>query len=285
MDATNQRYVKLGLIGHPVSHSISPLLHGAALSYANIRGEYNLIDVATEDELAGRVSELVTEGYEGWNVTVPHKQAMFRLVDEVTNEASKTGAVNTVKVSGTAAGAKLIGHNTDLGGFKGDLQSFLPESGGLHGMILGAGGAARAAFWALVELEAEIIWVVARNGNQALALAQCAPNGRALQIDQAAATDSSLVINCTPIGLKVQDVPSWVESLLTASSNRQRYFYDMVYSRTAGDTTLLTRQASAHGWICRDGLGMLLNQAALAFEFWTGIQVPADQLLQRTQSL
>lgn len=289
LDATNQHFVKLGLIGHPVSHSISPLLHGAALSFAGLQGEYNLIDVPDEEALAARVAELVGQGYVGWNVTVPHKQAMFRLADELTDEAAKTGAVNTVKVVGIAGGGtKLVGHNTDLGGFKRDLQSFVPNVAGSVAMILGAGGAARAAVCALSECGAKEIWVAARRLDQAEELAAVADSVHAIEFAVArfaSLNGPRIVINCTPIGLKTQESPDWVTSLLESASiapDQPRYFYDMVYSRTAGDTTLLVREAAARGWICRDGLGMLLNQAALAFEFWTGVSVPADEMLQRS---
>ncbi len=108
--------LRLGLIGHPVQHSLSPPMHQAAFSFFSLQGSYDLIDIPPE-ELGTRLDELVKEGFSGWNVTVPHKESVYHWVAGIGNltaEARMVGAVNTVRI--TSSGA-IHGHNTDLGGF------------------------------------------------------------------------------------------------------------------------------------------------------------------------
>lgn len=297
LGAQNLRYLKLGLIGHPVSHSISPLLHGAALSFAGLAGEYNLIDIVPE-EVESRVPELmhVDDGYAGLNVTVPHKQAVFRLVDLLTEEAQKVGAVNTV---GIAHGGKLIGHNTDLGGFVSALSSLLPAgyaAQATRAALFGAGGAARAAVWGLIEYGFEDIVVVARDATKASALVCSVMDAlpvefayvrlSAVAADDAASelADTAVVANCTPVGLKDGAIPSWMEFVLKAGSRTPRYFYDMVYAGRGRTTTPLVHLAKSHGWTAADGLSMLVEQAALSFTFWSGVKIPAHVMARALQA-
>jgi shikimate dehydrogenase len=286
LGATDQRFMKLGLIGHPVSHSISPLLHGAALSYADLDGEYNLIDVIPQD-LNDRVKDLIKEKYVGWNVTVPHKKSMYKLVDELTAQAQKVGAVNTVGVTG---GGKLIGHNTDLGGFISAMKSFVPAevfSRPCVAVVMGAGGAARAAVWGLIELGCTSIGIVARDVAQAQLLREevfafdAKLKGRiditAIRPDCLDALAPNVIINCTPIGLKVDDqLPDWMRGLVLSASHRPQgaWMYDMVYG--AKRTTILLSFAEGQPNIhVADGVQMLIHQALQAFEYWTGVKVPS----------
>lgn len=298
MGAQNLRYLKLGLIGHPVSHSISPLLHGAALSFAGLAGEYNLIDIAPED-VETRVPELMhgDGGYAGLNVTVPHKQAVFRLVDLLTEEARKVGAVNTV---GIAHGGKLIGHNTDLGGFVSAIGSLLPAgyaAQATRAALFGAGGAARAAVWGLIEYGFEDIAVVARDSTQASALVRSVMDALPMElacvrlspvaVEGAASelADTAVLVNCTPVGLKDAAIPDWMELVLgTGSPRSPRYFYDMVYAGGGCAATPLVDMAKSHGWTAADGLAMLVEQAALAFTFWSGVRIPATVMARALQA-
>jgi shikimate dehydrogenase len=279
LGAANTRYLKLGLIGHPVSHSISPLLHGAALSFAGIAGEYNLIDVDAAD-LSARIASLAEEGYSGFNVTVPHKQAVLRAVDSLSDEARRVGAVNTV---GIADGGKLIGHNTDLGGFIRALHNLLPESfscSSRQAVLIGAGGAARAGMYGLMECGFQNVVIVARDESKALELKSGVTQMEISVLDPKAAASlrPALVVNCTPIGQKDDFIPEWLEALFSGptTGSAERYFYDMVYAGKARCATPLVELASAQGWQSMDGLAMLISQAALAFTFWTGIEVPPE---------
>lgn len=291
LDAANQRYFKLGLIGHPVSHSISPLLHGAALSYAKLAGEYNLIDVESND-LDQKIRQMVAHGYAGWNVTVPHKQRMYELAHELSDEARKVKAVNTV---GVADGGKLIGHNTDLGGFIHALSHLIPESvrskPGVS-VVLGAGGAARAAVWGLIALKQTSVAIIARNVSQAQALQEevfahdpTLRDSMTLTVIKPDALDAlapRLIVNCTPVGLGNRDIPEWIQKLIRSSAYMpgESWLYDMVYAYGHQVETPLVQFASCQEKMhARNGLEMLINQALLAFEFWTGARVPEDVML------
>lgn len=284
--AVDQRYFKLGLIGHPVAHSISPLLHGAALSYANLAGEYNLIDVAPND-VDSAVRKLVAQDYFGWNVTVPHKKAMYEIADELTDAARKVKAVNTVGIS---SGGNLIGHNTDLEGFVRALTAFLPALpvSSNDATIIGAGGAARAAMWGLLELGFRRITIVARDVFQSQVLREEILESEfavheSVEIialkPQAAAelAPPAVLINCTPVGLSNhQVIPDWLEMIFQRCSSgaNECWFYDMVYSKDSEMTLLTKRFAVSNHLHAEDGLQMLIQQALSAFEFWTGVRVP-----------
>jgi shikimate dehydrogenase len=288
LGATNQRYLKLGLIGHPVSHSISPLLHGAAMSFSGLPGEYNLIDVEPE-HLEQRLAELVADGYVGLNVTIPHKQAVLKLMDDLTDEARKVQAVNTISITG---GGKLIGHNTDLGGFTESLREFMPGSlasaTGHNAVIMGAGGAARAALFGLLDLGWKEIAVVARNVFQAQALREqvlehdpqlkTSRHIIVLEPDALADRHPTLIVNSTPVGLSDLSIPRWMDDLISqpAPGGGFGYMYDLVYSGKQRKTTPLVEAATRAGRLSMDGSQMLLLQALQAFQTWTGVKVPSQ---------
>lgn len=279
MGATSQRYLKLGLIGHPVAHSISPLLHGAALSFAGIAGEYNLIDVPPA-ELGDMVAHMVRDSYAGWNVTVPHKQAMYQLADELTEEAKKVGAVNTVRIEGTADGAKLIGTNTDLPGFMMAIKRLIANEKAERALIIGAGGAARAAVWGLLQLGINDIIIAARDTTKANEL-RVNDNVQVCPLDQAQRYAVDLVVNSTPIGQKSPaDIPHSVADIFRS---HRGIFYDMVYGGLDSRETPLVKLAAENGWRAADGLEMLIGQALLAFEFWSGVKVPENVMTSAFQ--
>lgn len=279
-------FLKLGLIGQPVSHSLSPVLHGAALSASGLAGEYALYDVGAA-ELEATIDDLVAGGLRGFNVTVPHKQRVFRLCSSLAEEASLTGAVNTVAVE---AGGVLRGHNTDLPGFAEALAASLPAGSRLESAcVIGAGGAARAAICALARRGLKRLVLAVRDEESGRALAAditrrlaatgCGSHEIAVAGPQSrrAKDRADLLVNATPIGLGGGPVPDWVGAMLVGMG-RDGLFFDMVYSRSQ-EPTPLTAMAAALDVPCVDGVEMLVRQAAFAFEIWTGRK--ADLALMR----
>src|SRR5271154_4339233 len=150
----------LGLVGHPVSHSLSPPMHKAALAHFGLSGDYRLIDLPPE-RLREGIFSLPDQGFAGFNVTVPYKRQVMDLLAQLTAESRQLKAVNTVRISSSGA---MTGHNTDLGGFMVALSDSWPEGGARQrALVIGAGGAARAAVWGLIHLGWPTIAVVARN--------------------------------------------------------------------------------------------------------------------------
>lgn len=250
-------------------------MHAAALRYAGLDGEYRLIDVPPEG-LSERVREMREEGFRGCNVTIPHKQAMHAICGELTKPASDAGAVNTVLFEDDGT---LKGHNTDIGGF----QNALVSARGGHpinrALVLGAGGAARAAVLALKTLDAEEVVLSARDVTKTSTLMEIFDSKKisATTLEDAAKTavqlSLDLIVNCTPIGQKDSHIPNSIVTLIQ-NSKKSTFLFDMVYAKDG--KTPLVELARAHGLSSCDGLDMLVNQAALAFEFWTGKSVPPD---------
>ena len=262
-----------GIIGHPVSHTLSPAMQKAAFDYLKIDADYQAFDVEPKD-LGSFLSSLDKKGISGINVTIPHKVEAKRYVEEngtLDKEAAKLGAVNTIKVERGA----LSGHNTDGPGFYRSLVldlKFEPENKNVF--VLGAGGAARAIVMYLGAGPKKILVtdVEASKTKDLEAQYKRYFKNDKLQICredglEAALEESNLLINATPIGMKDQD-PSPVDIKLL---HEGLYVYDLVYNRPR---TELVRQANAKKLHAVTGLGMLLYQGAIAFEIWTGLKAP-----------
>jgi shikimate dehydrogenase len=263
--------IRLGLVGHPVNHSLSPGIHNAALTACGLEGDYSLFPIHPNDkqglrELLARVrSGEIT----GLNVTIPHKRNVIELMDELTPTAAAIGAVNTIYMhDGT-----LMGDNTDAAGFLLDLKKLLstetPMHGGLNALVLGAGGSARAVVYALAN-DGWDVTVAARRLEQAQQLAESFANGkiRSAAFDCEPST-FDLLVNTTPLGM----TPNLDSSPLpeTVSLPRHLSVYDLVYNPRE---TKLVRAARSQGLNATTGLGMLIEQAALGFEVWTGYTPP-----------
>jgi shikimate dehydrogenase len=250
-------------------------MHIAALKHFGLRGTYSLIDVAPDD-LARRVPELIHEGYAGFNVTIPHKDAMYKLAAERTKEAQAAHAANTIK----ADGDKLVAHNTDIEGFTRALeQSFnLSDCAEQTACVLGAGGAAKAAFIALDQMGFNRILIIVRDDAKARATVSSVrlQHPERLEIiplpDSCVPTKLSLIVNTTPIGQKDDSIPAWLAHVVR--SEETAMLFDMVYARTNAKTPLV-HYAESRGWNAVDGTDMLVHQASAAFEFWTGECPPA----------
>jgi shikimate dehydrogenase len=270
----------LGLIGWPLGHSLSPRLHNAALAALNLPGEYRLYPVAPFPEGQARLAELldlVRKGVlNGLNVTIPHKQNVLPLLDDLTPTAAAIGAANLIYMKA----GRLTGDNADAAGFLADLQSnglAQPASGSRIALVLGAGGSTRAVVYALANAGWQV-WIAARRIEQASALVVSLQiNGPALHVLQlepeALGDPYDLIVNTTPLGMfpDVETCP-WPAGLpFTPGAG----VYDLVYNPFE---TTLVRQARAAGLCAANGLGMLVNQAAIAFETWTGQPAPLDAM-------
>lgn len=250
--------LRLAVIGHPVAHSRSPAMHLAGLRAAGLTGDYTAVDVAPE-RLAGFVAGLAGAGYRGVNVTIPHKRAMLDLVDELSPVARSAGSVNTVLAG---AGGRLTGHSTDGEGLLWALHRPPPATA----LVLGAGGAARAAVAALVRAGCRVE-VSARNAAAARDLALD------LGADEAAwpaAVAAGLVVNATPIGQAGEAAELPLSAELVA---RAELVCDLAY-RGDGVETGLVAAARTAGVGAVDGLEVLLGQGLAAFRLFTGVEPP-----------
>ena len=257
--------IRAGVMGWPVEHSRSPLLHGFWLRQHKIDGAYELLPVRPET-LEAALRGLAAQGFAGCNLTVPHKQAALAIIDEVDASAARIGAVNTVIVRRDGA---LEGRNTDAFGFRENLRAAEPAWRASAGpaVVLGAGGAARAVVAALLDDGAPEIRLINRSPGHAAALA-AALGGPIAVIewrDRAAALgNAALLVNTTSLGMTGQPPLDLALDALpqTAIVN------DIVYAPL--ETPLLAA-ARRRGNPVVDGLGMLLHQARPAFAAWFGV--------------
>jgi len=257
---------KAFVIGHPIRHSRSPLIHGTWLSQYGIAGSYEAIDVAPEG-LPAFIERLRQGEFAGGNVTIPHKEAVFALCDSVDPLARTIGAVNTLV---RQADGKLHGFNTDYMGFLGNLDQNAPGWDRSRGraIVLGAGGASRAILVALRERGLTEIALLNRTEEKAVALAR-EIEGPFLpgRLDRFAdfAPGASLLVNTTSIGMHGSRFDDLDLSLLPKAA----LVTDAVYVPLV---TPLLADARSLGLRTVDGLGMLLHQAVPGFETWFGVR-------------
>lgn len=266
------------LLGYPVSHSASPAMHRAAFAAAGVNGAYLPWAVAPAHLPAAVEGLRSMENLLGANVTVPHKEAVVPLLDDLTPEAEAIGAVNTV----IPRSGRLVGDNTDGAGFLAALQEELgcrPE--GLTAAVLGAGGAARAVAAALARRGVRRVVVVNRTASRAEALAahltaRCPGCDIAVQTlhsswQASQVPEIRLLVNTTSVGLHPGDPPLFDYDSLPA----EVVVADLIYR--PAETPLL-RAARRRGCRAANGLGMLVHQGALAFECWTGVPAPVQAM-------
>lgn len=262
-----------GIIGSPIAHSLSPLMHNAAFAALKLDYVYVPFPVAV-DELATAVAGLRAAGVVGFNATVPHKVALIPLLDEIAVEAQLVGAVNTVVVRQ----GRLVGYNTDGIGLLSALDSdlgFSPK--GRSVLILGAGGAARSAVYALAQGGAKRIVLVNRSIERGHGLVELlSPHfpGVDFSLDAPMALKDSqfaspfdLVVNTSSVGMRGDSFPDLDLGLFKPGA----LVYDMVY---APPVTPLLAKANELGIACANGLGMLAAQGEAAFEIFTGVLPP-----------
>ncbi len=254
-----------GVVGWPVEHSLSPRLHGYWLEHYGIDGAYVPLAVRPE-AFARALRGLADLGFQGVNVTLPHKEAALEACDEVDGLAQRIGAVNTV----TLADGRLVGSNSDAFGFMENLRQALPgwAATAAPAVVLGAGGAARAVAAALLEAGAPEIRLANRTAARAEALA--AALGGPLRVipweHRAAALEGAgLLVNTTTLGMHGQAMLD----IDLAHLPPEAPVTDIVYVPLE---TPLLGAARARGNPAVDGLGMLLHQARPGFEAWFGVR-------------
>ncbi len=261
---------KLAVLGHPIGHTLSPVMHNASIKALGLAGnyEYGKLDVSPADLMA-RLAQLPAEGYAGVNLTIPLKEVAFQGLEYLDVSAKTLGAVNTVEF----AEEGLIGHNTDGYGFLKALEeSFGKATEGDHLFVLGCGGAGRAvALMAAIdganlitladvdlqrmetlkaEINTKVSGVTVQFAREASKTEQC--------------SEADLVIQASPIGMKQDDL-----SLMPLEAFREgQRVFDLIYMYPE---TAFLATAKAAGAQTANGLGMLLHQGARAFEIWTGI--------------
>ena len=256
---------QLFVIGDPVAHSLSPLLHQAMIDQTGAAYRYDVRTVRPE-ELPAFVRWAKDGGCAGFNVTMPHKEAILPLLDEVDTTAASCGAVNTVCIRE----GRAIGHNTDGTGFLDSLagQGFYPQ--GRTVLLLGAGGAAKAVGHALATAGAGRVIVCARRLERAAALAAQLPGcgeGIVLAQDaiQQAASACDLLVNATPLGMAGS--PAFARLDFLQAMPPHAVVYDLVYHPRR---TALLEAAARQGLRTVGGIDLLIRQAVRAFTFFTG---------------
>ena len=291
----NQGYLSLGLIGYPVEHSYSAILHNTALKELGLKGEYNLYSIKQFPEgkmdLLHILGEVRIGKLTGLNVTIPHKRVVMAYLDEITAIAKAIGAVNTI----FCLGDKLIGDNTDATGFMTDLNNHLRIVKNKRSnnnqtpcaLIIGAGGAAHAVSYILAK-EGWSIIIAARRIKQAEILSdhqrESLPksNISIIQLTNSLLNEinesPSLIVNATSVGMwpNIQQTP-WPEEMKLPQNC---FVYDLVYNP---ERTKLMEQASKQGLANTNGIGMLIEQAALSFKLWTGYDPPRIEMRQSIQ--
>jgi shikimate dehydrogenase len=255
---------RLGVLGWPVAHSRSPAIHNAALAALGMdEWRYQLLPVPSR-LLSETTRALGQSGFVGANVTIPHKHAALELADSASDAAAAIGAANTLTFAPDGA---IAAENTDAPGL---IAALGEPPRGLRALVLGAGGSARAAVWALRQAGASEVAVWNRTRERAEALAR-ELGVRAL----ARAEPADLLVNCTSVGL--QPTPNELAALGLTRSSVGDYpvVVDLVYR---GGRTELVSAAEEHGARTLDGLEILVAQGALSFELWTGRRAPLEAM-------
>jgi shikimate dehydrogenase len=270
---------QLGVIGYPLSHTLSPVFQQAALDYHSIPATY-LAWPTPPERLAETVGRLRGEDYLGFNITIPHKERILELVDDVEDMARQIGAVNTV----VNREGVLTGHNTDAYGFVKSLKEragFEPR--GKAVLLLGAGGAARAAAYGLANEGVGILTIanrhVARAESLAKELTSLVKEIAVVPLEEVS-TDVDLIVNSTSIGM-ASAASEGVSPLTTASIPSATLVYDMVY--TPAETPLIRQAREAEARVL-GGLWMLIYQGAAAFELWTEQQPPINVMYRAAEN-
>lgn len=283
----------LGLTGYPLHHSLSPRMHAAALRDCGLQGNYQLFPVEDAADLHELLNRLRQGSLQGFNVTIPHKGSILSLLDVLTSTARAIGAANTI----FCRDGQLVGDNTDTAGFLADLDSLgwsqrVDQS--QVALVLGSGGAARAVAYALTRSGWQVT-IAARRREQAQALLETVQSSEgdgvstgeikqltAIRLGEASLSSldpaPGLIINTTPLGMFPHlNASPWPQDLVFPVGAA---VYDLVYNPAE---TALLRAARAGGLCVTNGLGMLVEQAALSFEIWTGMDAPREVMRQAVQ--
>lgn len=267
----------LGVIGHPIAHTFSPAMHNAAIERLGLDYRYVSFDVAPVD-LATALAGFAAIGVVGCSVTIPHKQAIMPLLAQITPLAQAIGAVNTIWSTPTG----WHGTNTDIAGFIAPLAAIQWDWGKTTAIVLGNGGAARAVVAGCHQLGCQEMHVFGQDATKVAAFGASWQNIQLQRNDGETASvriqthlwselvtfidrDNLLVINCTPVGMHPHVGDSPIDEALMAKISAKTIVYDLIYTPRP---TKFLQLASANGAIAIDGLEMLIQQGAIAFELW-----------------
>lgn len=274
----------IGLIGHPIKHSYSPFIHNVTIELKKLDYIYLPFDVPAAN-LKNALKGMVALGIRGFNVTIPHKENILQYMNEVSEEASIIGAVNTI----VNDHGKLLGYNTDAHGVH---ESLLPHRDSILGQevsVIGSGGAARAVVYTLIRnFKPSNINIINRTEQRADALKRYFKDK--MRFEEITTFElfppdivetlrkSKLIINTTPVGMypDIEDSITTLENSFT----KEQIVFDLVYNPMQ---TKLLKIASSAGALTIDGLKMLVFQAAKAFELWTGEELPVEELHKSLQ--
>jgi shikimate dehydrogenase len=272
------REYRVGVMGWPVEHSLSPAMHNAAFAALGM-GDWRYDLLPIQPDIVRQSLKILRDegGYTGVNVTVPHKQAVMPYVkpDEI---ARALGAANTIDFRDNSA------TNTDVAGLIDDLTANSVKLDGESVLIIGAGGAARAAVYGLVHAGAKVV-VTNRTAERAqimladLTLSAGIRSAQFKPLEEAVHDHFSLIINCTPVGMWPNvDLSPWPDGLDFPAGVT---LYDMIYRP---ERTRLMEKCESRGGRAIGGLGMLVRQGAAAFKIWTGKDAPVDVMFQAAQA-
>ena len=279
-DRISGRTGLVALLGHPVAHSLSPRMHNVAFAARDLDMAYLAFDVQSE-HLGEAVSGLLALGARGANVTVPYKEAVMPFTGRLDPLAEQVGAVNTL----VWEEGRFTGYNTDVYGFLMSLEHAWGRApAGARCLVLGAGGAARAVVAGLLRGGAEQVWVYNRTRSRAEELCQAAEGWgqspcQAIGTEElrTSATAADLIVNATSAGL--QD-PIKEPAVFVDRIGKKHMVMELLYGKR---TTDFLRAAQLRGAVTSDGAEMLVQQAAVSFELWTGIPAPVELMRQQVK--
>ena len=274
-----------GIIGYPLSHTLSPSMHNFIYQKLGIDVEYKKWEISPNN-LKSHIEKINNENFIGANITVPYKEKIVPLLDEIRNEAKFTGAVNTIVKNNN----KLIGYNTDVYGIEQTLDIKLKNDVINNAVIFGAGGAAKAAFFVLLQLGLNNLTIVNRTKSNALKMISKFNN---VNCDQtiitlneksqikSACLSADLIINTTILGMKnsgYEDI-SPIDSTFIDSNS---VIFDMVYNPTKTPLIKIALERNAN---IIEGLNMLVYQAIKSIELWTGIRPSFDDMYSKCKEI
>ena len=275
----------IGLIGHPIKHSYSPFIQNYALELMNLDYVYLPFDVPAEN-LKSAINGVMSLGLKGLNVTLPHKEKIIKFLDELSEEASIIGAVNTI----VNDHGKLIGYNTDAYGILETLLPYKDKISGTKVTVIGAGGSARAVVYTLLRhFKPEEINIINRTHQRAdtlvndLSLKMRYDTFHTFELfppdNVETLSNSRLIINATTMGMypDIEDTITDIED----SFNEEQIVFDLVYNPTKSK---FLKMAEMQGAKVVGGLKMLIFQAAKSFELWTGVEMPVEKISESLQN-
>lgn len=260
------------VVGHPLGHTLSPLMHTAALKHHNIKATYSAVDIRA-DELTGFIAWMNNENFKGCNITIPYKEQLFSAVDQHDASVRGINAINTISKSDSEE--TLIGSNTDIYGFSQSLKEYEDLIEGTRAIVFGTGGASKAVLIALEDLGVEEIVMVSRNpARLKKPISSLVYHIVDYNQWQAFADEASIFVNTTPLGMGYFKTKSIIDET-DISLVENRICYDLVYNP---EKTTLLKIAEKAGATTMNGLDMLIQQGSRSFEIWTGRKFPVTEI-------